>query len=105
MKTLTINEENLERVVLEAVKEMINFEWSGWKIDVLVTEKGEIYCSSKNTNNYYQNDMVLLSIESVEYNKEEWANEDDCAYESALWYINNFKETLCDFDLETTLTR
>ena len=103
MKTLRINEEKLKTVVLEAVKEMINFEWSGWKIDVLATEEGEIFCSSKNTNNYYRNATVLFSVESVVYNKEEWSSENDCAYESMLWYIDNFNEMLIDCDLEIIL--
>ena len=71
MKTLKIDREKLEEVTKSAVREMLDFEWSGWKIDILIDEEGEITCSSKNTNNVYMYAHVLFSVS-------EWSTE--CSY-------------------------
>ena len=62
MKTLKINREKLEEVTKEAVREMLDFEWSGWKIDILIDEEGNITSSAKNTNNSYTYMEVLFSV-------------------------------------------
>lgn len=104
MKTVSIKREDLEKATREAISEMINFPWSGWKIDILVDKNNEIYCSNKNTSNCYLNSVKLFSVESAKYGADEWACEEDFIYELTLWYIENFKEVLITNDIEIILT-
>lgn len=104
MKTVSIKREDLEKATREAISEMTNFEWSGWKIDILISEDGKIYCSNKNTSNCYLNSRKLFSVGSAKYEADEWACEEDFINELTLWYIENFKEVLNNFDIEIILT-
>lgn len=91
MKTLKIDREKLNEVISEAVKDMINFDWSGWKIDILITKESEIFASAKNTNNVYPESFVLLSINPWEFEEGEFADENDAIYSEANTYFEWFE--------------
>lgn len=93
MKSLKIDREKLNEVVTEAVKDMVNFDWSGWKIDILISDESEIWSSAKNTNNVYPNSNLLFSVEAWNFDEEEseYADENDAVYFTTNQYIEWFE--------------
>lgn len=91
MKTLKIDRERLEELTTKAVTDMINFSWSGWKIDILVDNDGKLWRSAKNTNNVYPESIVLFSIAPVEYVEDDYYTEDDCVANEVSEYMSEFE--------------
>ena len=92
MKKLVINREELNKVVSEAVDEMINFSWNGWGIDILINEKGDIWSSAKNSGNMvYIESYPLLRVESWTFGENDWADESDASYNETNKLIDGFE--------------
>ena len=85
---ITIDNLELETVVKEAVSEMINFDWSGWKIDILLSPEGEVFKSAKNTSNIYPHSHVLFSIHPIEF---EEGDLNDFINENTSQYLQMFE--------------
>lgn len=86
-----INTEKLNDIVTEASKEMINFSWSGWGIDILIDDDGQIWSSAKNSGNMvYQNSNILFTVEAFEFNEDDYADESDAIYENTNQLIEWF---------------
>ena len=59
--TIEIDEESLRETLRDALKESLDFEWSGWRIPLYVDgETGEVTSGSWLSNNSWQPDTIEL---------------------------------------------